>query len=87
MITTIEFEIDDDTAERIGDSPEARNAAVREAVVLHLFSQAAISGDRAAALLGMDLPAFEHHARSLGIPVGDAAEEAWQAEVARIRAR
>lgn len=86
-MTTIEFEIDDDTAERIGNSPEARDATAREAVVLHLFSQAEITPDRAAALLGMSVPDLMRHARSLGIPSGDAREMEWQAEVTRRRSR
>ncbi len=86
-MATIEFEIDDNTAERIGDSPEARDATAREAVVLHLFSQSEITPDRAAALLGMSVPDLMLRARSLGIPAGDEAEMAWQAEVRRRRSR
>jgi hypothetical protein len=85
MTIPIEFEIDDDTASLLGDTVEARNAVAREAVLLHFFSQGVISEERAASLLGMNVPDFLDHARSLCIPVDDQVEMEEQAEAARRR--
>lgn len=82
---TVQVELDDDVLAKLGDSPEAVRAAAREAVVLELFRRAAISGGKAAYLLGMDRLDFMLLASSRGIPVIDMTPEEWQEEVRRIR--
>ncbi|MBA3416464.1 MAG: UPF0175 family protein [Chloroflexia bacterium] len=84
MSTTIKIEFDDDVVARLGDSPRAITDAARQAIVLDLFRQAAISGGRASALLEMDRLDFMRLASSRGIPVIDLTAEELRAEIARV---
>ena len=53
----------------------------RELIVLELYRRAAISGGKAAELLGMKRFDFIRHTSDLGIPFIDMAEDEWAAEL------
>ena len=84
MSTTITIEIDDDTAARLGDSPDAVTVAAKEAMVLELYRRHVISDWRASRLLGLDVGAFLHLASARGIPVIDLTPDEWARELETI---
>jgi hypothetical protein len=84
MSTTIAFELDDDVAARLGDSPEARNAAAREATVLELYRRREIPDGRGARLLDLDLASFFKLAGSRFIPFIDLTPEELREELAAL---
>lgn len=83
MSTTIAFEIDDDTAARLGDSPDAVSAAVKEAAVLELYRRHDITGSQGARLLAVSLESFLKFAGSHQIPIFDITPEELREEVLR----
>jgi len=86
-MSTFRIELEDDTAARLGDSPDAINDALKALVARELYRQHAISGGCASQLLGLDRLDFMRLAGSRGIPVIDSTPEQWQAELAAIDAR
>jgi predicted HTH domain antitoxin len=83
---SVKIELDDDLVEvlrRQGEHQPLERAA-REMIVLELYRRAAISGGRAAELLGMDRFDFIRYASDLGIPFFDMTEEEWEAELRTI---
>lgn len=83
-MSLIKFELDEDVADILGNSPEEIERRALEMVVLELFRRHEISVGRAAKILGLDLLTFIRWSGSLGIPYFDMTPEQWEHEVESI---
>ncbi len=84
MSTTIQIQLDDEIATHLGDSPDAVNAAAKQATVLELYRRHAISDWRGARLLGLDVGSFLKLAGSRFIPFIDLSPEELREELAAV---
>lgn len=83
-MSTIQFELDADVTEILGNSPEQIERSALEMVVLELYRRHEISVGRAAKILDLDLLTFIRWSGSLGIPHFDMSPEQWEHEVQSI---
>ncbi|MGH2533585.1 MAG: UPF0175 family protein [Thermomicrobiales bacterium] len=79
-------DLDDDLVAVMQAEDEPLNRRARELIVIELYGRDAISGRKAAKLLGMSLRDSLHYASDLGIPYLDMTDDEWAAERARIDA-
>ncbi len=78
---TVHLSLDDSIAAvlaEIGPTPED---AARDLIVMELVRRAAISGGKAAHLLGIDRFSFIQRAAAVGIPYFNLTEDEWAAEM------
>jgi hypothetical protein len=85
-MSTVQFEIAEDFASLLGDSPEHIERSTLEGIVLELYRRHEISAGRAAEILALEKFAFIRWSGSLGIPYIDMTPEEWQQEL-RVLAR
>jgi hypothetical protein len=81
IMSQIQITLDESITELLGDSPEQIERAALEIIVLDLYRRHAISGGRAAEILGLEKFAFIRWSGSLGIPFLDMTPEEWQEEL------
>ncbi len=67
-MSTVQFEIAEDFASLLGDSPEHIERSTLKGIVLELYRRHEISAGGAAEVLGLDEHAFIQCAEFLGIP-------------------
>jgi predicted HTH domain antitoxin len=84
-MSTVQLDLADDVVALLRESDQPVEAAAQELIVWELYRRGAISGGRAAELLGADRLAFIRRASALGIPFIDMTEEEWQEEAQLVR--
>jgi len=78
---TVHLSLDDSVTAVLAEIGPTPADAARDLIVLELFRRAAISGGKAAALLGMSRLDFIQRASSLGIPYITMTEDEWAEEM------
>lgn len=84
-MSTVQLDLADDVVALLRESDQPVESAAHELIVWELYRRGAISGGRAAELLGADRLAFIRRASALGIPFIDMTEEEWQEEAQLVR--
>jgi hypothetical protein len=77
-MNVIRFDIPDEVADLLGDSPEQVNRRALEIIVLQLYRRHDVSAGRAAEILGIEKWTFIRWAGELGIPYLDTDPEDWE---------
>lgn len=77
-MNVIRFNIPDEVAELLGDSPEQVNRRALEIIVLQLYRGHDISAGRAAEILDIEKWTFIRWAGELGTPYFDTDPEDWE---------
>ena len=83
-MSTVQIELDDGLVAILRRENPSAADAVRELAVMELYRRGAISGGKAAEVLGLDRLAFIHRAADVGIPYFNWDEAEWEAELAAI---
>jgi len=81
-MVTVTFELDDDVARLLGETPEGRERAVLELAAIDLYRRERLTARQAARVLGLPLGEFIVLADRHGIPAFRLAPEEWDAEAA-----
>jgi len=81
-MSSVRIEIDESLAALLQETAQPVQVVAREMIVLELYRRGAISGGKAAELLGTSRVAFIQRASSLGIPYVEMTEDEWAAEKA-----
>ena len=79
-MSTVQIELNEDLEALLRQSNESVPRAMLELTVTELYRRAAISGGKAAQLLGMSRLEFHRHAADLGIPYFNLDRDDWEAE-------
>jgi predicted HTH domain antitoxin len=79
--------LDDDLIAVLPKNGEPLDRMARELIVVELYRRDAISGGKAAELLGMSRLEFIRFSGRLGIPYGNMSAEDWDAELRTIGER
>ena len=77
----VSVQLDDDLVAVIPQYGEPIDRLARELIVLELYRRDAISGGKAAELLGMSRLEFIRYSGRLGVPYGNMTAEDWEAEL------
>ena len=80
-MSTISLDLEEDVVALLRQTNPSLERAARELIVVELYRRGAISGGKAAELLGMDRYDFIRHASALGIAYFSYTEEEWKAEM------
>ena len=85
-MSSVTLELDEELVAVLREQDQPVERAARELIVLELYRRGAMSGGKAARLLGMPRLDFIRHASGLGIPYFQMSEDEWEAELRRIEA-
>lgn len=77
----VSVNLDEDLVAAMQATDEPLDRRARELIVVELYRRDAISGGKAAELLGMSRLEFIRYSGQLGIPYGNMALEDWEAEM------
>lgn len=85
-MSIVPVELDDGLIALLREANEHRSVpeAVRELTVMELYRRGALSGGKAAELLGLPRLDFIHRAADVGIPYFNWDQAEWEAELAAI---
>ena len=81
----VAIHLDEDVAAELRSTQKPIDRVASELIVTELYRRGAISGGKAARLMGMTRRDFILYSSEIGVPYFDTTDEAWDAELRTIR--